>query len=82
MANANEFEIMLGATINEDDLNNQLGRILGRVQENPNTVVAFRTEAQIDRGSFRNVENFIDLLRNSDVKINMDYSQLYDAYRS
>ena len=82
MSNANEFEIMLGATINDDDLNNQLGRILGKVQENPNTVIAFRTEAQIDRDSFRNVENFIDLLRNSDVKINMDYSQLYDAYRS
>ena len=84
MANANEFEIVFGAAINEADITKAFNEIEKRLNEDNQAKLSIKVGAGIDQDSFERANTLVKVLRENTwkgAKVNVDDSQLLQAYQ-
>ena len=79
MANANEFEIVFGAAINEADIAKAFDEIEKRLNKDNQAKLSIKVGAGIDQDSFERANTLVEVLRENTwkgAKVNIDDSQL------
>nr|DAI07837.1 MAG TPA: minor tail protein [Caudoviricetes sp.] len=79
MANTNDFEIVLGAQIDEQSFKYEFNKIKSQLQSGDDANIKIKTDVEYDKNTFVKLKNIFDKLSSDNPTIKIDDSQVKQA---